>query len=233
MDDRDVPVWPLIRGLTEHDRNELLGMGRRRRYRRDEVIFHEADRADSVHLIERGHVASCAFIETGETVTYRVFGPGDTFGLLALQSGVARRYGTTIALDEVVTLVIDAEHLRSRCLGNAAMGQVLIDLLATEVRAFAAALVEALFVPVEVRVLRRLTALAHLYGHGEAGTVIPLTQEGLAGLAGTSRASVSKVLKGLEEANIVERRRSAVFVADPEALAWAATHAPRGSLSPP
>lgn len=114
---------------------------------------------------------------------------------------MARRYGTTIALDEVVTLVIDAEHLRSRCPGNATMGQVLIDLLASEVRAFAAALVEALFVPVEVRGPRRLTALAHLYGHGETGTVIPLTQEGLAGLAGTSRASVSKVLKGLEEAS--------------------------------
>jgi CRP-like cAMP-binding protein len=233
MDDRGVPVWPLIRGLTEYDRDELLGMGRRRRYRRDEVVFHEGDRADSVHLIERGHVASCAFLETGETVTYRVFGPGETFGLLALQSGTAHRYGTTIALDEAVTVMIDADHLRSRCLGNAAMGQVLIDLLATEVRAFAAALVEALFVPVEIRVLRRLTALAQLYGQGKAGTVIPLTQEGLAGLAGTSRASVSRVLKGLETARIVERRRSAVVVEDPEALAWAATRGPRDSTSPP
>lgn len=233
MDDRSPPVWPLIRGLTEHDRDELLGMGRRRRYRRDEVIFHEGDRADSVHLIERGHVASCAFVDTGETVTYRVFGPGEAFGLLALQSGAVRRYGTTLALDEVVTLVIDADHLRGRCLGNAAMGQILVDLLATEIRAFAAALVEALFVPVETRVLRRLTALAQLYGHGRAGAVVPLTQESLAGLAGTSRASVSRVLRTLEDAHIVRRRRAAVVVDDPEALAWATKRAPRGSTSPP
>ena len=233
MADRGVAAWPLIRGLTERDRDELREMGRRRRYRRDEVIFHEGDRADSVHLIERGHVASCAFTETGETVTYRLFGPGEAFGLLALQSGAVRRYGTTLALDDVATLVIDADRLRLRCLGNAAMGQVLIDLLSTEIRAFAAALVEALFVPVDTRVLRRLTALADLYGDGEAGTVVPLTQESLAGLAGTSRATVSRVLRTLEDARIVGRRRAAVVIDDPVALARAATCAPRGSTSPP
>jgi CRP-like cAMP-binding protein len=147
VSDQGVPVWPLIRGLTEHDRNELLGTGRRRRYRRDEVIFHEGDMADSVHLIEQGHVASCAFTESGETVTYRVLGPGEVFGLLSLESGSARRYGSTVALDATVTHVIDAEHLRSRCLNHSAMGQVLVDLLASQVRGFAAALVEALFLP--------------------------------------------------------------------------------------
>lgn len=211
-------MWPLIRGPIERDRDELLGMGRRRRYRRDEVIFHEGDMADSVHLIEQGHVASCAFTEGGDTVTYRVLGPGEVFGLLSLQSGSARRYGTTVALDPTVTHVIDAEHLRSRCLNSPVMGQVLVDLLASQVREFAAALVEALFVPVDTRVLRRLTALAHLYGQGRTATLIPLAQEALGGLAGTSRASVSRVLKGLEEAKIVERGRSAVFICDPEAL---------------
>jgi CRP-like cAMP-binding protein len=222
----------LIRGLTERDRDELLRMGRRRRYGRNEIVFHEGDRADSVHLIEQGHVASRAVTELGETVTYRLLGPGETFGLLSLQSGAVRRYGTCLAMDATVTHVIDADVLRSRCLTNPVMGQVLIDLLATEIRAFAAALVEALFVPVDTRVLRRLTALAGLYGQSHAGTVIPLTQDGLAGLAGTSRASVSRVLKNLEHAGIVERRRSAVVVADPEALAWTSACAPTGATSP-
>lgn len=229
----DRPVWPLIRGLTERARNELLGMGRRRRYRRGEVIFHEADVADSVHLIEAGHVASCAFTEAGDTVTYRVLGPGEVFGLLSLESGMVRRYGTTIALDVAVTHIIDANRLRERCLNDPAMGQILIDLLAGQIRTFAASLVEALFVPVDTRVLRRLAALAHLYGHGEAGTRIPLTQEAIAGLAGTSRASVSRVLKGLEQAHIIERRRSAVIIVDPEALGWATAHAPSAPVSSP
>ncbi|GAC1599528.1 MAG: Crp/Fnr family transcriptional regulator [Acidimicrobiales bacterium] len=227
----ELPLWPLIRGLTERTRDELLGMGRRRRYRRGEVIFHEGDVADTVHLIEAGHVASCAFTESGDTVTYRVLGPGEVFGLLSLESGTVRRYGTTLALDEAVTHVIDAGRMRERCLGDPAMGQILIDLLSGQIRSFAASLVEALFVPVDTRVLRRLAALSHLYGYGQAGTRIPLTQEAIAGLAGTSRATVSRVLKGLEDAKIVARGRSAVIVLDPEALGWATTHA--ASVSSP
>ncbi len=98
-----VSVWPMVRGLSEHDRDELFTMGARRRYRRNEVIFHQGDVADSVHLIEEGHVASRAFTEEGDAVTYRLLGPGEVFGLLALQSGTVRRYGTTVALDPTVT----------------------------------------------------------------------------------------------------------------------------------
>lgn len=79
--------------------------------------------------------------------------------------------------------------------------------------------------------LRRLAAMTRVYGDGEAGTVIPLTQEALAGLAGTSRATVNRVLKDLETAHIIARRRAAVVVRDPEALAWAAARAPT-SVSP-
>jgi CRP-like cAMP-binding protein len=209
----------------------LLAAARRRRYRAGEVVFHEGDVADTVHVIEQGHVAVQIITENGETVTYRVLGPGAVFGELALQSGKVRRYGNTVALDETVTYVLDADRLRSDCLTDPGMAQALIDFLALQVRGYAAAVVEALFVPVETRVLRRLAAMTRVYGDGGAGTVIPLTQGSLAELSGTSRATVNRVLKDLERAHIVQRRRAAVVVRDPEALGWAAASAP-SSVSP-
>jgi CRP-like cAMP-binding protein len=154
-----------------------------------------------------------------------VLGPGDVFGELALQSGQVRRYGNTVALEETETHVLDADQLRHRCLTDPGTAQAVIDFLALQVRGFAASLVEALFVPVETRVLRRVAAMSRVYGDGTAGTVIPLTQAALADLAGTSRATVNRVLKQLEDAHIIGRRRSAVVVRDPEALAWAAGRA--------
>lgn len=121
--------------------------------------------------------------------------------------------------------------MRAACLHDPGIALSVVDFLALQVRGFAAALIEALFVPVETRVLRRLAAMTRVYGDGEAGTVIPLTQEALAGLAGTSRATVNRVLKDLETAHIIARRRAAVVVRDPEALAWAAARAPT-SVSP-
>jgi CRP-like cAMP-binding protein len=220
-----LPLWPVFAAARDGRLAALLAGSRRGRYRRGEVVFHEGDVADTVHVIDKGHVAIQVITEDGDTVIYRVLGPGEVFGELALQSGQVRRYGNAVALEPTETRVLDADQLRQRCLTDPGTTQAVIDFLALQVRSLAASLVEALFVPVETRVLRRLAAMSRVYGDGTAGTVIPLTQATLADLAGTSRATVNRVLKQLEDANITSRRRAAVVVRDHEALAWAAARA--------
>jgi CRP/FNR family transcriptional regulator, cyclic AMP receptor protein len=216
---------PRARGVSVPDVDRLLKLARRRRFRRGEVIFHEGDTADSVHLIEAGHVASQTTTEEGGIVTYRIFGPGEMLGLLGLQSGQTGRYGTAVALEPTVTHAISAERLRAVSWADPAMTQMVVDLLATEIRTFAAALVEALFVPVETRVLRRIVALCELYGQGAETATVPLTQNAIAGLAGTSRATVNRVMKSLEEVGAIQRRRSAFIVVDLNAVARATRNA--------
>jgi CRP/FNR family cyclic AMP-dependent transcriptional regulator len=63
-----------------------------------------------------------------------------------------------------------------------------------EVRRQNELLLEALYVPVERRVLRRLVELTNLYPAKDGPQWVPLTQEVLAELAGTSRATVNRVL---------------------------------------
>ena len=48
--------------------------------------------------------------------------------------------------------------------------------------------------------------------------VIPLTQDELAGLAGTTRPTVNQILKGLEDAGLIEVGRGRTIVKDPAAL---------------
>jgi hypothetical protein len=82
---------------------------------------------------------------------------------------------------------------------------VLLAFLAAEVRRQNELLLEALYVPVERRVLRRLVGLRARYGRDDGE--IPLTQEQLAELAGTSRATVNNVLRKEQERGTVELRR--------------------------
>jgi CRP-like cAMP-binding protein len=70
----------------------------------------------------------------------------------------------------------------------------LIAFLAREVRRQNELLLEALYVSVERRVLRRLVELTNLYPAKDGVQWIPLTQDVLAELAGTSRATVNRVL---------------------------------------
>ena len=68
-----------------------------------------------------------------------------------------------------------------------AVDRLLIDVLAQRVRRLSDQLVEALYSPVEARVARRLLHAAERWGGAIDGTVVPLTQEDLAGMAGTTR----------------------------------------------
>ena len=99
------------------------------------------------------------------------------------------------------------------------MHEVLARLLAARVRRISELYAESLFLDAETRVLRRLHELAALYGRGATGTVIPLSQQEIAGLAATSRATVNRVLRGEAARGIVELHRGQTIIADPAGLA--------------
>ena len=96
---------------------------------------------------------------------------------------------------------------------------MLVGLLAARVRRSSDRLLEALFVPAETRVLRRLCELLQLYGEAAPGSLIPLTQEDIAGLAGTSRATANRVLRAEEKRGTLRLERGKTFVLDPADIA--------------
>ncbi len=97
------------------------------------------------------------------------------------------------------------------------INEVLTNALVAEVRRLSGALTDALFVPVEQRVWRRLNDLAQLYG-GQPGVVVPLTQDDLAQLAGTTRSTANRVLRAGEEQGILRLARGRIEVGDRAAL---------------
>jgi CRP/FNR family cyclic AMP-dependent transcriptional regulator len=122
-------------------------------------------------------------------------------------------------LEEAETFCVLESEFRRLRREHPGVDQLLIDFLANEVRMLNERLLEALYVPAEKRVLRRLVELAQLYGTGEGEVVILLTQEELAGLAGTSRATVNQVLRALEDKGTVELKRGKTIITNSAALA--------------
>jgi CRP-like cAMP-binding protein len=211
--------WPLLADLPPEDVRELLQIARRRRFSRNEVVFHRDDPGDSLHLIQKGRFAIRIMTSLGDTATIAVRGPGDSFGEMALVSDAARRSATVAALEEAETFAIyrnEFEQLRKR---HPAVDDVLIRFLANEVRMLNERLLEALYVPVERRVLRRLVEVARLYPADDGQPLVPLTQEVLAGLAGTSRATVNRVLNEEARRGTVALQRGKTRVLDLDALA--------------
>ena len=212
-------TWRLLEGVPAEAVRQLLSVARRRAFRKGEVVFHRGDPADSLHLISTGRFKVQVMTPLGDPATIAIRGPGDSFGEMAIVRDGSKRAATVEALEEAATFcVLDAEFRRLRR-EHPGVDELLIEFLANEVRVLNERLLEALYVPVEKRVLRRLAELAGLYGSGDGEVVIPLTQEELAGLAGATRATVNQVLRAEQERGTLALGRGKTIVPDPSALA--------------
>lgn len=210
--------WRLLEGVPGEEVRRLLSVARRRRFRKGEVVFHRGDPADSLHLVSKGRFKVQVLTPLGEPATIGIRGPGDSFGEMAIAGEGAKRSATVEALEEAETFCVVESEFRRLRREHPGVDQLLIDFLANEVRMLNERLLEALYVPADRRVLRRLAELARLYAGGDGPAVIPLTQEELAGLAGTSRATVNQVLNGLQEQGLVVLGRGRTTVPDVGAL---------------
>lgn len=210
--------WALLSTLSEEERRSLLSRTTRRRFRRGEVVFHEGDPGDTLHLVVEGHLAVRRTTPLGDVATFAILGPGEYFGELVLISTHERRNATVVALEHTETLTLQRDALNELRDAHHSIDRFLLGALSDEIVQLSVLLAEALYEPVHKRVLRRLLEVATTYGGQANGTIVPLTQEDLAGLAGTSRPSTNKVLRAGEEAGLLRVGRGQIELLDVEGL---------------
>jgi CRP-like cAMP-binding protein len=196
----------------------VLALARRRTFARHEIVFRRGDAADSLHLIRKGRFAVQVTTPLADVVTLALLVPGQAFGELALLSEKGVRSATVVALERGETLSISRADFRRLLARDPSVNAILCRLLGERVQRLDDLVVEAHTLLADKRVLRRLHELAALYPTASGPTVIPLTQQDLAGLAGTSRATVNRVLREQEERGILQLSRSRITILDLDAL---------------
>ena len=215
--------WELLRSLKEEEVEQVLALGQRRQFTRREVLWHAGDRAETIHFIRRGRVAVRATTPDGETVTVIVLGPGAIAGLVGALATQPYATTTGVAFEATETVAIRLDSLAEVRLRVPAFDDALVRFLADRILELADRLTEALYIPAEARVLRRLLALCEVYDRGEGAILIPLTQEDFAELAGVTRPTVNRVLQKEERRGAVKISRGSITITDRESLASRAT----------
>jgi CRP/FNR family cyclic AMP-dependent transcriptional regulator len=199
--------WTLFSEVPQESVQALLTIARRRTFARGEVVFHRGDPANALHLISSGRFAVRITTPLGDTATLAVRGRGDAFGELALVAEDPERSATVQALEAGETRSVLREDFERLRRDHPSVDAILVAILAERVRRLSEQLTEAYYLSAEERVVRRLVDLAELY----EGSV-PLPQEALAELAGTSRATVNRVLRDLEQRGVVGLGRARIEV---------------------
>lgn len=204
----------LLDGLSEDDRRRFLAKMPRRSFRKGDTLFFEGDPGESIHFLVRGTVAVRVSTPQGDVATLTVLGPGSTFGELALISPDAQRTATVVALEAAESRMLhrrDFDALRS---DHPHIERLLISILAGQVQRLSNQVVEALYTPADRRVVRRVAELAELFDRGGDRVEVPIRQEDLASMAGTTRPTANRVLKALEQAGVILLTRGRLQVLD-------------------
>jgi CRP-like cAMP-binding protein len=207
--------------LTEQERSMLLRTGVRRRFSRGEVVFHEGDPGDSLHIVTHGAFIARSSSTLGALIAVNVLGVGDVFGEMVLLNPGTRRSATVVSHGAGATLMVGRGDFEALMTGSGNIHRVLLGLLANRNRALTANLVELMFAPVEQRVCRHLLAFSEAVSPASAEGAdrwVPLNQADLATLAGTTRSTVNRVLRRAEQQGLVELARGRIHLMDEPGL---------------
>lgn len=209
--------WRLLSSLSEEDRRALLARCQRQRYPKGGFVFHEGETGDSAHLIDSGTVAVRVTGPSGDLVTLDVLRPGDVFGEQALIDEGSVRSATVVALERTETMRFHRREFKSLW-ENPDVAMVVAKMLESRLRATSRALLDALYLPADTRVMRRLHYLADVYAT-HASQSIPLTQDDLATMAGTTRQTVNRVLGQAQDEGLLTLSRGRIVITDPDGVA--------------
>ena len=223
--DQNLAVQALGRcPLFAHASQEVLGSVasglRRRRFRRNEVIFHQGDTGDSLHIVAEGAVKIILPSTEGEEAIIATLWPGDFFGELSLLDG-APRSATASAIEPTETLVLPRTAFHELVESDGALRDALLTGLARELRRLTSHVEELHFLDLAGRLAKRLARQARETVDDPAGEVSldwPFTQSDLASMIGGTRQSVNRLLSGLVDEGLVRIDRDSLIITDLEQL---------------
>jgi CRP/FNR family transcriptional regulator/CRP/FNR family cyclic AMP-dependent transcriptional regulator len=213
---------PLLQDVSPEGLTQLTRSLRRRAYHRGEVIFHQGDPGDTLHLVRSGRVKVVLPAETGDEVLLAILGPGDCFGELALLDGEPRS-ASVVAMENVETMVLGRQDFLVFFRSNPEAAERLMANLARIIRHVNEDIADLAFLDLPGRLAKNLLELADSHGErmpdGKGIEItVPLTQEELAGMIGATRPSVNKILGWYEDQGAIQRRGRRIAILKPEVL---------------
>ena len=191
-----------------------------RKWERNELIFREGDPGDTCYLIKSGAVLLTREHQDGRMIALAELRAGGMFGELAMFRGETRS-ATAEATEATEAIALLAPDVQRLIRSNPDIATKLLAALSERVRRTTERLLQQSFQTVAGRVAGAVlaqTVARQAEGAPQRDVVIRATQAEIAGLAGTSRESVSRFLAILERAGVVRVGRGRVTVIEPRRL---------------
>jgi CRP/FNR family cyclic AMP-dependent transcriptional regulator len=173
-------------------------------YRKNQKVFSQGDRAESVFYVQKGRVKLTVISKEGKEAVIAILGPGDFFGEGCL-AGQLLRMSTAAALSESSIIRLEKAGVVRALHDDPAFSELFLHHLLTRNIRIEEDLVDQLFNSSEKRLARVLLLLANFGKDGKPEPVLPkMSQETLAEIVGTTRSRISFFMNKFRKLGFIE-----------------------------
>jgi CRP-like cAMP-binding protein len=207
---------PLFSELIDKELTQIASLMVKRTYQKDNIILIEEEMGSTLFIIVSGKVKITRTDDNGREVILSILGDGDVFGEMSILDGMARS-ANAIALGEAELILlrrVDFLNLLHQ------FPQIAINLLrelAMRIRKSDAQIKSLSLQDAKGKVANAILRLADDGGVVRHGRVeldeMPLQQD-LANMAGTSRETISRVIKSLTKKGYLQREGNKLIIID-------------------
>ncbi|WP_320007264.1 Crp/Fnr family transcriptional regulator [Maridesulfovibrio sp.] len=190
----------------------LASKAQRREFRKGELIFKAGDKSDNFCLVEAGKVILSKSSLSGKSFTYLIATQGMTLnGITCFKSG--QRLFTARVVEDSSIITIPCHEFRDWVEANPPVAMGILGTMGNLLDGAYTRIIDLIDESVESRILNVLSMLST-----RIGSELPLTNEDLAEMVGTSRESAARVISKIQEAGIVSKSRGSISILNKEQL---------------
>ena len=220
MDVSFLKYIPLFSELTDAELKEIVKLAARQVYKKDNMILIEEEIGSTMFIILDGRVKISRISDDGREVILSILSEGDFFGEMSILDG-QNRSANVVTLDDSKIMVIRREDFLQMLHDYPQIAINLLKELAGRLRRSDSQIKSLSLQNATGKVASTLLRIADDSGKIHLGQVeIPRLppQQDLANMAGTSRETISRVLKALTKQGYLKKEGSRLIIKDYESF---------------
>jgi len=205
---------PIFSAMADGELAELGGLAHVRSFLKSAVVFEEGDEGSELLIVTHGLLKVRAVSEDGKEFILTINRPYDCLGEIAILDGAPRSAGAT-AMEDLELLSIRKRDLDGFLERHPRLKDSIICLLCARLRHLTSEVLDFAFLSVYYRVIKKLLELADSFGAGEGAAVVidrKLTHQEFAGMTGTTREMITKILNDLKKRRLLEASRGRLVI---------------------
>jgi CRP/FNR family transcriptional regulator, nitrogen oxide reductase regulator len=212
---------PAFQHLSEDILNAMASIACVYSLKPGEVLLYQGDEIHSFYVVQCGGVRLVDYTADGQSVSLKIYGPGDVFGLLAI-SGSYPHPTQIEAVHQSLIIGIDGHDVRQMMMAHPLLALTAIDLLTKHVHEAHRRIRHMAVEKVDRRLARALLQFSDKFGFDDGGCInidLPITQRDLAEFTGTTVETINRTLTAWCKQGIVACSHKHIDILDRDALA--------------